>query len=201
MLLNALVFSAQIVAAQPAAALPAPAALADIPNLTVRYYEVQGRDGRTIRRDMNAKRLVDSVDGLPVDAQTRWRHNWRVPGGPSGCDPSRAEVSYTIEMTLPRLAAGVTLSRSEQAEWDRYYKALLGHERNHALMAVRAAGALQSALREAGSCETAKSAADRVLAPLREASAEYDRRTRHGFTEGAVYPNGSAGAPRRGRSR
>jgi predicted secreted Zn-dependent protease len=65
--------------------------------------------------------------------------------------------------------------------------ALVAHERNHALIAVRGRPALERAIKEAGSCEAASSAARAVMERLDAASREYDRKTRHGAAEGIIY--------------
>ena len=176
-------------AAQAAAATmnPQGAVFADMPKVAVAYYDVEGRDRDAIRKSMNRLRPTDTSDGSRVDAKTSWRYQWRLPGGPGGCDLARAEVTYTIDVLLPRAADYDRLSRRERERWDGYLTRLSAHERNHAIIATRGAAELERAIRSAPSCEAARPAAQKVVEAVGAASREYDRKTRHGAAEGVTY--------------
>jgi predicted secreted Zn-dependent protease len=162
---------------------------------TVSYYEVSGSSAQELRAAMD--RLgPESDDGERFDAMTRWHVRWRYRYESDGdhCSISAFTTSVEIRMTLPRWSfrtAGSPLAE----RWDRYMEALTGHERGHGDIAVRAAQAIQqqvSALEPATSCsrleESIQERAEQLLDQHRDEEIRYDERTRHGATQGAVFP-------------
>ena len=175
---------------------PVPAALSDIPDLKMTWYEVTGADPRSIRRSINERRPSDPRTGEKFDGRTDTTYSWTGRGRPGGCDVT---FTRTVEITLPRLAAPERLSAAERAEWTRYMTALIAHERNHALIALKGMTAIDERLR-AGLCSEGAAATKPLQDAIAAAQVEYDRRTEHGKLEGAVYPSG-APVSRRSRGR
>jgi predicted secreted Zn-dependent protease len=161
--------------------------LSDIPNLSVAYYDVQGRRPEAIRRSIERLGPTDPSGKGRVHALTTWEYQWGWPRGPGGCDLAEAEVSYTIEVLLPRPAEYDLLPKHERERWDRYMSGLVAHERNHALIVAGGARELERAIKSAEDCEAASMAAKRVMEGLAAANREYDRKTRHGIAEGIIY--------------
>jgi predicted secreted Zn-dependent protease len=162
---------------------------------TVEYYDVTGSSAPELRAVMD--RLgPETDDGERFDALTIWHVRWRYRYESDGdaCAISAFTTSVEIRMTLPRWsfrAAGSPLAE----RWDRYIDALVDHERRHADIGVRAAEAIQrqvSALEPASTCalleETIQEHAERLLDQYRDEEIRYDERTRHGATQGAVFP-------------
>lgn len=187
-----------VVPPQPA---PSPAVLAEIPNLTVSYYDVEGADPRAVRRSMNERRPPDPHTKERFDGRTEIQLQWSIAGGVGRCDPSKAEFTQTVVITLPRLANAGRLSSAERADWTRYMTALIGHERNHALIGLRGEAEAKRRAHSSETCQAVSANVDSVMKAVAAAQVEYDKRTQHGALEGAVYPSGSAASPRRGRSR
>ena len=170
-----------------AAAIPE---LASTPGVTLVGYPVSGRSPRAIRQSMNEGRpLLAEGDSERFDARTTWRYQTRWRNGPAGvCDPASAEVEMTIVVVLPELTGREQLDRRERENWDRYFKALVGHEHNHVRIALAGAEQLRTYMRGAPDCATMQAARGRIDAAIRDASRAYDEQTRHGRTEGATYP-------------
>lgn len=172
-----------VVSERLSAAAPTVAAL---PNVTLVGYPVSGRSRRTVRDDINRQR--PETNGERHDARTSWQYSTRWRGGPGGvCLPETAEVTVQITVTMPDLVDPERLNREDLAAWRRYLTALEIHEGNHARIANAGAERMQQAMRAASSCETMQEAGRQVSATVSGASQEYDRRTRHGATEGAQF--------------
>ena len=94
-------------------------------------------------------------------------------------------------ITLPEL---ISQSPSSEASivWQRWFPALLQHERQHANNAVQVARRGETrllTLPQERSCDQlnqrARSMVDQMIEQLRSINAEYDERTNHGESEGA----------------
>ncbi len=173
-----------------AMAVPPPASgpLAGIPDLDVQYYEVSGRSVAEIRAALNRVRPRDPNDGLAVDALNRWYISWRWPAdGRGGCALGRTELRFTATLRMPRLVNLAGTPRAVVARWNAYVEALIRHEAGHLRHAYENMGAVLQAIR-ASSCEAANEAGRAAVRLLARWDVDYDRITRHGFTQGAHFP-------------
>lgn len=166
---------------------PVPPAVADLPNLTMTYYDVPGRERDTVRRRLDQRRPVQGDNDQRFDAVTTYNFqtNWQTVDG--RCLPETAQATLQLAITMPRAVHYAEMSRQEKGRWDRYFHQLLAHERNHAMSAVRALPLLQRLLRSARDCAAMEAAARAVFDWVEEMNAEYDRRVDHGRREGIVY--------------
>lgn len=170
----------------------ATSALNDLSGLTLAGYEVSGRSPNAVRRAMNSARPPAGTDGERHDALTSWRYSTRWMRSSDGqCVPASAEVTVTITVVLPDLTTREQLSSRERTDWDRYFTALVGHERNHGRIGMAGRDQMQAAMRAAETCEAMQTAVRQTGAEVSAASREYDRLTEHGKREGAVYPTQS----------
>lgn len=180
-------------APRPAPAAAAPpggieALLAGVPNVEIGYYEVQGDSLAEIRRALNEVRPRDPNDGLRVDALASWYIDWRWPQGPGGrCDLSRAEIRFRAWVRLPRLVERATTPRAVRLRWRAYMAMLERHEANHIRRAWERSGRVLAALR-VSTCAAASRDGLAAVAEIGRGDRDYDRATRHGFTEGAHFP-------------
>ena len=170
---------------------PAPAAVGE----RTEYYEITGSSARELRKAIDRLRPTDAK-GERFDAHTKWDVRWRyqLTLGERSCALREFGTSVQILITLPNWArrpAGSALA----ARWERYSEALSEHEREHVAIGVRAASAIQervSALEAAPTCQlleqSIKTKAESILDEFRAEEATYDRRTRHGATQGALFP-------------
>ena len=171
-----------------AAPISAQIPLASVPGVTRSYYDVTGSNADQVRAAIDKARPTDPNDGLRVDALTSSHYAWRWPGnGKGGCDLSGAKVTFTATMLLPRLAQDALLSSMARKRWDAYIMALERHETTHVTNAYSIHGELADAIKSA-TCETANAAGLQVLAKANAIDLAFDKRTRHGQTEGVPFP-------------
>jgi predicted secreted Zn-dependent protease len=180
----ALLAAPALVAAQDAG----PQVFDGIPNLTIEYYSVTGRSAGDIRKAIDAARPTDPNDGLSFDSLTRWRIEWRVRGDRAGhCDLANADLTFSANIKLPRLADETVVPKRVLARWQAYRAAVETHEAGHARYPYEHLGDVAAALR-AATCATFNEAGQRAVAEIAKHDAVYDRETRHGATQGATFP-------------
>lgn len=168
-----------------AAALPD---LAAMPGVVLVGYPVSGGSPRGIRESINRSRPREP-GREPFDGMTVWSYSTRWRGSSDGgCDPTSAEVTAHVVITLPELTNRQALGRAERENWDRYLSRLAAHEQNHARIALAGIDQLRTFMRGAPNCETMLAARAQIDAAIRDANRQYDETTRHGATEGARYP-------------
>ena len=167
---------------------PATGPLAGIPNLDVEYYHVSGRSVAEIRAALNRVRPTDPNDGQRVDALNRWYISWRWPGnGRGGCDLRRTTIRFSATLRMPRLVNTATTPRVVLARWNAYRIALERHEAGHLRHAWENMGSVLRAIRRS-SCAAANDNGRAAVRALARWDVSYDRRTRHGFRQGAHFP-------------
>lgn len=158
-------------------------------------YEVAGATPKEIRTSMNRLRPAD-YSGRRFDAFTDWRVRWlyRHASTAEQCILTSFQTTVTIVTTLPRWS-GNRVDAALAQRWDRYLRALEEHEKGHAQIGARAAEAIQeelSKLQPHATCpdleKAIESRAQALLEAAREDEAEYDRRTRNGIGQGAMFP-------------
>lgn len=180
-----------------AAGVPAPLTAPFGVKLTteIDHYDVEGKTADAIRSDINKKRSVGE-DGAH-DARTHWYVTWTFQKVPAAgqCALEDVNVKLSIRYQLPRWDAQKGAPASLTGRWNRYMTALAGHERNHALHGVSAAEEIHRMLESRGAARTcsgveaeANRQAHAILDKYRGKDAAYDSRTKHGKTEGAVFP-------------
>ena len=162
--------------------------LSAIPHLSVHYYDVEGKTARQVRAQLNRLGPIDSYEQRHMDAVTLWKFDWTWPGrGTPACDLSSAQVSYRIDLTLPRLAITDETPRAVQLKWNIYLNALTEHELGHVNFVVEHAPDVLAAIKSS-SCLTADQAAHRVLDTITRHDVEYDSETDHGVIQGVHLP-------------
>ena len=169
-------------------AIPPSSPFAGIPNLELAYYEVSGRTADEIRRSLDARQPRDPNDGMPVAALSSWSMHWgwraRLGGG---CDLSRPTIDFRARPLLPRLASERDLTPELRARWRAFLAAVQAHEARHVRYAYDHRRDVVAAIR-ASDCASAAAAAAAAVRAIAQRDVDYDRATRHGTTEGAVFP-------------
>ena len=162
--------------------------LSDIPNVTFEYYTVSGRTLADIARSLERSRPTDPNDGQKVTALTNWAmgYSWSEDDR-GGCDLSHATLRFQATITFPRHIAESNLPADVRERWRAFSEALLRHETNHVRYAWIHRGDVLRAV-QASSCSRAAADGNRAIGAIVEHDLEYDRVTRHGETEGAIFP-------------
>jgi len=159
------------------------------------HYAVTGNTARDLREQMDrmGKR---GADGKSFDANTSSRIRWDFTFAPSSdeCRIGTVLVLLDIRCHLPEWTDRGSAPRAVQEAWDRYLEKLTAHEHAHGELAKRTAENLELAIQNMPGkryCDEVGSAANELaneaIRTLQRQDAEYDERTKHGVTEGAVF--------------
>jgi predicted secreted Zn-dependent protease len=153
----------------------------------VETYTVTGDDEDELRQQMNELGPI-ADDGIRYDAVTRWWVEWEWPTDMfGGCDLENVDVRYSITVTMPYWNPPPETSASLVQKWNRYLEALSEHEKTHVENVTVYVPLVKEAVANA-TCDSANAAAYAVLDDLRDADRIYDEETRHGNTQGALFP-------------
>lgn len=178
-------------------ALGPPPALPPPPgDVEVEWYDIAGVEEAALRQEMNEKGPVDPK-GRRSDAYTAWRVTWNYPFAQDGSTCSTGPVLVTLKTTytLPRWVSRDAAPVELQQRWQGYVAALLTHEAGHRQHGQGARREVEQTLSHLGpeaTCEEmdarANAEGERVLDKYRALDAAYDEETKHGETQGAVFP-------------
>jgi predicted secreted Zn-dependent protease len=144
---------------------------------------------------MNARRPYDR--DRRFDAHTEWKLKWHFhyKSQAESCALTDSIVTADIFYVLPHWADEAQADGGLQAQWENYIQNLRTHESGHAGNGEKAANEIATMLNNLASfpsCDLLEKAAnDRAYQILDEHKAwdlQYDQDTRHGATQGAVFP-------------
>ena len=170
---------------------------AEIPGVTILYYDVAGTDLPTIRAAMRKLRPTDPADQQRVDALTRTALHWSWPVRDGACRLQDATVTFSATVTLPRLA-DAAVPETVRLDWARYLAVLEAHELTHLRNGYNGRLELLAAIK-AATCDTADAVAKAALAAIQQRDIALDRATDHGARDpatGAETPAAPATAAR-----
>jgi len=163
---------------------------------STRHYSVDGLTENEIRNDLNDKRPIHE-SGKRYDGYTQWFVNWNFWWDESGgtCEISRVTTKVKVKLTLPKLKQNRARTDAVTKKWKKYEKALIAHENGHKSHGIKAANVIEKNImnmKERKSCKELESEANRIaediLKKYSNVDIEYDRKTKHGMNEGAVFP-------------
>ena len=154
-------------------------------------YPVHARAGQTLREALNAATPITS-HGQRFHGYTHWNVRWNFwwqQDGAGRCRITRVATRLRTRVQMPELRTGTA---TQEAQFQRYHRALYAHEQGHVQFGRQAAQAIDqgiAALPEAPDCPTLERQANalghRLLAEQAAQEKAYDRDTRHGATQGA----------------
>ena len=154
------------------------------PDLKIKYYLVEGNSLAEARQSiMN--------EGKRRDAYLAWEIFWTDPveALASGTALVKPAVRNQMELTLPRWQ---NPPADLAGQWERYLLAVIEHELVHIGHVDTAVEALKKDLLDASTVDgmVARQQADMIghkaLNAIRAEDRAFDRRTKHGATQGAV---------------
>jgi predicted secreted Zn-dependent protease len=170
-------------------------ALARADDAEVVYYDIVGSTDRALNQQMHEKGPI-GTEGKRVDGHTHWHVQWYFHYQPAneGCRFTDLDVTVTGTITLPRWA-GDEGPAALRKKWRRFVDALRIHEDGHyahGLSAAREIEALGRTFRIAEGCAAISkrfnTEAQAILTKYQKADVDYDADTRHGRSQGAVFP-------------
>lgn len=160
------------------------------------YYDVSGATPQEIRRQMT-KNGTKWDDGETYDSVTTWdiKYRYDTSREGNGCYVTSAKTKIGIVFRFPRFTPQADTPDSIRNRWNSYMNNLQAHEMGHRNLAVDAAHEISESLSAMGgfsSCREADKAvaavAEEKLSRMKKAQIDYDATTRHGATQGAVFP-------------
>lgn len=169
------------------------------PNVTVKtnYYTITGSTAQQLRQQMNQKGHIDPLSGRRYDAYTGWQISWyyNTTLNNNQCKLHSAKVNTTITFTLPQWKIPSNASQALQTKWNKYINALIQHEKGHEQNGILASNEILQRLQTIPSnpsCETLKQnanqLANQVIKKYNQKDITYDKMTKHGITQGAIFP-------------
>ena len=159
------------------------------------YYSITGATLPELRQSIRQNRPWK--EKFEHDAMTDWRVNWQFSVAPSanGCRCSSFGTQTTIVVSMPRWIAPTNAPDTVRQIWTQYVAALGRHEAGHAAFAFAAAAEMHKRVKAAGDgadCDGLKKQINdlcqQIIEEHRKRDKEYDEKTRHGATQGAVMP-------------
>lgn len=166
-------------------------------SITTTPYSIQGSTAQALRQQINQKGPTDPKTGQRFSGYTQWNVRWNYRYRQQGdrCTLTQTRVNTTVTITLPQWNPPSTAPRDLRDRWNRYIRALSQHEnghRDHGLGAGRDILAMLKRFPAQTTCaelETqANAAAQTIIKQYNQRDVDFDRRTNHGATQGAVFP-------------
>ncbi len=167
------------------------------PSVSIRtnYYTFGGTNHTQLRAAMLAARPWKQ--GFNFDARTKWdlHSTYRFHREDGQFSIAVADVRTDVVITLPFWIPGHPVSRDLVMRWQKCLAGLCVHEQGHLVLAKAATAEVKKrllALHGFGTLQELSAAADQTLRDtldeFRERERKYDQVTRHGYTQGAVFP-------------
>jgi predicted secreted Zn-dependent protease len=160
------------------------------------YYDVVGNSAEELRHQMDSKGPFGE-GGKRVDGYTDWKVTWSYQYAPAadGCRFTELGITVSATITLPRWTTGDHASNALLKKWQSYIASLRVHEDGHYSHGVEAADEIKSfgqSFHTSDGCSIfAKNFNDKaasIIEKYRGADAAYDADTKHGRTQGAIFP-------------
>lgn len=147
--------------------------LSDMPNTTVRYYDVEGKDVTSINRSI--ARARPSVNGRPRPASADWtiKASFQRHTKNDDCQVSDAQVTFAATAELPRLVNEQAIALPVLAKWRQYVERLEANELPTLVFVQQQIGEVKKAIL-ASSCEGAKATVAHVVATLKSQAAAFE---------------------------
>jgi predicted secreted Zn-dependent protease len=159
------------------------------------YYDIAGTTESDIRNQISSLGPRDTFGTW--GASTRWNVDWFYSylNSPSGCSAGSVRVQLGVTITLPHWNVPGRAAPRLVANWQRFSSAVLVHEGGHRDLALEGANELGRALLAlppAPSCaeleQTARASGEAMVGQYNRLQLLYDQTTKHGATQGAVFP-------------
>ena len=160
------------------------------------YYEVCGCSEKDVQCELKQK-CISWTDGQKYDSLTSWKVKWDYDYNrtPQTCTTDSFTVTVDVVFRLPKWVKTDNAPQPLVEKWDAYVAKLIVHENGHRDRAVDAAAEITRAVRELPAARTCTKLDEEVqalsqerLKKLTKDQEQYDAVTKHGRTQGAVFP-------------
>ncbi len=164
---------------------------------TVVTYNVAGKTLDEISKALDAQAMLDPHEpGSRYYARTDWylTSDWSWKASSADCALTGAQVTVAVTMTLPTLVS-VDAPEDVQKRWRTFIDNTIAHENEHVKLAYDGARNYQRDLDRipaAANCEVLQNRLKDLFRKnfdlIDRANIDYDKRTKHGETQGAIFP-------------
>jgi predicted secreted Zn-dependent protease len=157
--------------------------------IAVTYYAVQGHDYGSLARSLRA----NGPKGFHGLARWNVTYKYTTKRQRDACQIATVRIKVSGEILMPRWADEPSAPQDLQRRWSDYYAALKRHEDGHIQHGRELALLVKERLMGLGAvpCDDMQTLAQaefqRVYGNLKARDQEYDARTNHGTTQGAVF--------------
>jgi predicted secreted Zn-dependent protease len=186
----AIALAALLLATAAAAQPPAAVAPAAKFGSWVRFYDVEGIEYKSLLASLNSR----GPGGFHGYAKWHVAYTYRTAAAPGRCSVAAVEAKLTADILMPRWPARHGAAGDLVARWQRYEAALIEHEEGHIAHGRELARTLEAELPRvpaAADCRALDAAVrarfDVLLKDYVQRDRDYDARTGHGRTQGAVF--------------
>jgi predicted secreted Zn-dependent protease len=160
----------------------------------VASYDIHGRTAQELVAEMRKLGPKTAAGGVYFGETTspmRW--TWKTRSSGVNCELASIQVFVRSEITLPRWTPPADTVPGLLAQWKEFLAGLETHEIGHKNISGRAARDILSKLQSLNTfCSSVSAEAKRLTDGIVSASqmeqVKYDADTRHGATQGAVFP-------------
>ena len=158
------------------------------------YYYVDGPSATVLAAQIE-QNGPPGADGKRYAGKTKWDVQWKFKHEQHGgtCEMKEVAVAVGVVQTLPKWRSEKKGVAALKTRWQQFTDALKRHEDGHKDHGIAAGKEIEAALlaaKPASNCEdlaaSANSAADAIVNKYQKLDQEYDRKTGHGRSEGAV---------------
>jgi predicted secreted Zn-dependent protease len=170
--------------------------LPPVVNEEYEYYEVCGCCEEELHCDLK-KKCVTWTDGKKYDSLTSWDIKWdhQYDRASKTCSVNSFRPVINFTFRYPKWNRTDKAPKSLMGKWDRYLKSLIAHETGHRDLVVEAVNDLSRVvvqLPPAPSCDdldrNVRALFRKSMEKMKQDQREYDETTKHGTTQGAVFP-------------
>lgn len=166
-----------------------------------RPYDIVGRTATELNTQIGT--LGPARDGRRYSGELSWslRYRYGTMSTMGGCGVRDVRVSIETITTMPHWTNADSADAELRAQWAAYLTALRTHEEGHRRIALEAANAVRQRLdgMRGADCQSFAAEAqfhfERLIREYNKRNADYDASTRHGFTQGAIWPPRPVGPP------
>jgi len=175
--------------------IAAPPVLAEpLVRMHTSYYYVDGPSATVLAAQID-QNGPSGPDGKRYAGKTKWDVQWKFKHEQHGgtCEMKEVAVAVGVAQTLPKWRSEKKGVAALKTRWQQFTDALKRHEDGHKDHGIAAGKEIEAALlaaKPASNCEdlaaSANSPADAIVKKYQKLDQEYDRKTGHGRSEGAV---------------
>lgn len=159
----------------------------------ITYYDIQGRTAPQLVSEMRRLGPKVGTGTFFGEAQSPLRWSWRSKNNGVNCTLTSVSVRIRSDITMPRWTPPADTVPGLFAQWKQFIDGLERHEAGHKDISARGAKDILHKLQTltapcASVSDEVQRTTSEIMTRVRNEQVAYDTETRHGFTQGAIFP-------------